>query len=193
MTVATNEPPVFTSTPIEVASLGFAYEYQVKTQDPDGDAVTYRLEAAPDGMQIDPQTGRITWDSATGLSHQVIVVATDAPLDARQLRRVAKRALLGLGAVGSPMSHGSGDYVIAFSTAETTRQHISTPRQPQSRVLLADEALSPLFQATREATEEAIVNSLLKATTVTGYKGRTIEAIPVQRVIEICRKYGAIQ
>ncbi len=123
----------------------------------------------------------------------VIVVATDAPTDARQLGRIAKRALLGLAAVGSPMTHGSGDYVIAFSTAKEARRHRGGTPEPQSWILVADESLSPLFQATREATEEAIVNSLLKATSVTGFRGHTCEAIPIERVIDICRRYGAIR
>ena len=123
----------------------------------------------------------------------ILVVATDAPLDARQLKRLAKRALLGLAAVGSPMTHGSGDYVIAFSTAETVRVPHGAPRETQTRTLLRDERLSPLFQATREATEEAILNSLLKATTVTGFHGHTSEAIPVDRLIEICTRHGAIR
>jgi D-aminopeptidase len=122
----------------------------------------------------------------------MIVVATDAPLDARQLERLAKRALLGLGAVGSPMTHGSGDYVIAFSTAEAVRVPYRTSEKTPTRTVLRDEGLSPLFQAVREATEEAIVNSLLKATGVTGYRGRRTEAIPVDRVVEICQKYGRI-
>jgi D-aminopeptidase len=123
----------------------------------------------------------------------IIVVATDAPLDFRRLRRLAGRALLGLAAVGSPMTHGSGDYVIAFSTAEAVRVAHGSRGLTEERKLLRDEALSPLFQATREATEEAIVNSLLKATTVTGSRGRTCEAIPVDRLIEICKRYGAIK
>ena len=123
----------------------------------------------------------------------VIVVATDAPLDARQLRRLAARALLGLAAVGSPMSHGSGDYVIAFSAAESVR----IPHRPragtQRREVLRDEALTPLFQATRDATEEAIINSLLRATTVSGRAGHKSEAIPIDRLVEICKRYGAIE
>ena len=91
------------------------------------------------------------------------------------------------------MKHGSGDYVIAFSTAETVRIPHGAPRETQTRTLLRDERLSPLFQATREATEEAILNSLLKATTVTGFQGHTSEAIPVDRLIEICTRYGAIR
>lgn len=123
----------------------------------------------------------------------VIVVATDAPLDPRQLRRLATRALLGLGAVGSTMTHGSGDYVIAFSTAEEVRVAQTVTDRTHERTLLRDEALSPLFQATREATEEAIINSLLKATAVTGFRGHTSEPIPVDRLVELCRRYGAIQ
>jgi len=123
----------------------------------------------------------------------VIVVATDAPLDARQLTRLARRALLGLAATGSPMTHGSGDYVIAFSTAPSVRiphqAHVGT----YTTTLVREERLSPLFQAAREATEEAIINSLLKATTVTGYRNRTTEAIPIDRVIEIGKRYGAIK
>jgi D-aminopeptidase len=123
----------------------------------------------------------------------IVVVATDAPADARQLRRLAKRALLGLAAVGSPMTHGSGDYVIAFSTAES----VQVPHTPEGRTrpitILRDESLSPLFQATKEATEEAVINSLLRATTVTGFKGRTSEAIPIDRLVDVCKKYGAIK
>jgi D-aminopeptidase len=123
----------------------------------------------------------------------MLVVATDAPLNARQLKRVAKRGLLGLAAVGSSLAHGSGDYVIAFSTARAVRQAHRRPAQVRAWTGLRDEALSPLFQATREAAEEAIVNSLLKATCVTGFKGRTCEAIPVDRVVDICERYGAIR
>ncbi len=123
----------------------------------------------------------------------MIVVATDAPLEARQLERLAKRALLGLGAVGSPMTHGSGDYVIAFSTDESVRIAYRSTENTRTRAVLRDEALSPLFQAVREATEEAVVNSLLKATTVIGHHGRKTEAIPIDRVIEICRKYGVVK
>ena len=123
----------------------------------------------------------------------MIVVATDAPLDARQLKRLARRALLGLAAVGSPMTHGSGDYVIAFSTHPGVRVSHSQRNPMETRTVLRDSALSPLFQATREATEEAIINSLLRATTVTGFRGRVVEAVPIDRVVEICRRYGVIQ
>jgi D-aminopeptidase len=120
----------------------------------------------------------------------MIVVATDAPLDARNLKRIGARALLGLGATGSSLGNSSGDYVIAFSTAAGTR----VPAAPESPVLtspsLHNDAISPLFQAVKEATQEAIYNSLFMATTTSGYEGHTVEALPLQRVLEIYRKYN---
>lgn len=135
---------------------------------------------------------RLEEDVPTGGSC-MIVLATDAPLDARQLKRLARRALFGLAAVGSAMEHGSGDYVIAFSTAEDVRVSYHPPGPIQKRTVLRDEALSPLFEAARETAEEAILNSLLRATTITGYKGHRLEAIPVDRVIEICKRHGVIR
>jgi D-aminopeptidase len=118
----------------------------------------------------------------------MIVVATDAPLDARDLERLAARALFGLARTGSSYTHGSGDYAIAFSTAESLRvRHGESAAR--ARTLLPGEALSPLFQAALEATEEAVYNSLLRATTVTA-GGRTVEAIPIERVQAILRRYG---
>lgn len=119
----------------------------------------------------------------------MIVVATDAPLDARQLHRLAKRAILALGRTGSSMSHGSGDYVIAFSTASSVPAATGNP----GPAILDDDGLSPLFQAVVEATEEAIINSLLKATDTQGYRGKKAGAVPVERVKEILKKYGRIR
>jgi D-aminopeptidase len=123
----------------------------------------------------------------------MMVLATDAPLDARQLQRLARRALLGLAAIGSPMTHGSGDYVIAFSTAPEVRASSRDGRRQRTQTTLRDSRLSPLFQAAREATEEAILNSLLRATTVEGFRKRKLEAIPIDRLVEICRRYGVIR
>jgi D-aminopeptidase len=150
------------------------------------------------GAPVGEELGRyylqeVSRDAAREAGSCMIVLATDAPLDARQLRRLAKRALLGLGAVGSPMTHGSGDYVIAFSTAAEVRVDHARPGRTRTQTLLEDEALSPLFEAAREATEEAILNSLLKATTVTGYKGHDTQAIPVDRLVDICKRHGAIR
>ncbi len=117
----------------------------------------------------------------------MIVVATDAPLDARQLRRLAARAVLGLARAGSSGSPGSGDYVIAFSTANRMPAD-STQGEPVK--LLRDDNLSPLFEAVIETTEEAIDNSLLRATTVRGRDGHLSEAIPIDHLREILRSHG---
>jgi D-aminopeptidase len=118
----------------------------------------------------------------------MIVAATDAPLAGRDLERLAARALFGLARTGSSYTNGSGDFAIAFSTAASarTRHGESVAR---ARTLLPAEALSPLFQAALEATEEAVYNSLLRATTLSG-NGVTVEAIPVDRVRAILQKYG---
>ncbi len=122
----------------------------------------------------------------------MIVVATDAPLDRAQLRRLAKRATLALGRTGSAMSHGSGDYVVAFSTADEMRIRPNAERIHQVPHISEDD-LSPLFQAVVEATEEAIYNSLLKATAVTNAQGKQVEALPVERVKELLRKHGKMK
>jgi D-aminopeptidase len=123
----------------------------------------------------------------------MIVIATDAPLDARNLKRLAARAILGLARTGSSSSNGSGDYAIAFSTAAECR----IPMNPDGRVITApvlhNDAVSPLFQAVIEATEEAVYNSLFKATTTAGYGGHTVEGLPVARVLEICRKHNLLR
>ncbi|WP_406701200.1 P1 family peptidase [Singulisphaera sp. Ch08] len=118
----------------------------------------------------------------------MIVVATDAPLDARDLRRLAARAIYGMGRTGASYANSSGDFAIAFSTSPEVRsQH--GDMKPRTRTLLPPDALSPLFQAALEATEEAIDNSLLQATTVSR-RGRTAEAIPIDRLRAILKKYG---
>lgn len=121
---------------------------------------------------------------AGGDGSVMIVVATDAPLAHNQLRRLARRAFLGIGRTGSWMSHGSGDYAIAFST------RIRVEGETRLR---GGGALSALFRATVEATEEAALNSLFRATTVTGYRGRTAEALPLDRVLEILDRHGVLR
>ena len=125
-------------------------------------------------------------DSADGSI--IIVIATDAPLDHRQLNRLASRAMSGLARTGSSMSNGSGDYAIAFSTAD----RIDANQNIRNVKVLGNDAMSPLFQAVIEATEEAILNSLFKATTVKG-NGRTIEALPIDKVKEILKKHGRLK
>lgn len=121
----------------------------------------------------------------------MIVVATDAPLLHRNLKRLAKRATLALGRTGSVMSGGSGDYVIAFSSSESLRLRAGSSKKNLPKEL-ANSKMTPLFAAVIEATEEAIYNSLFKATTMTGKDGHKVEALPIDKVIDICRKYGAL-
>jgi D-aminopeptidase len=113
----------------------------------------------------------------------MIVVATDAPLDARDLKRLAARAVYGLARTGSSFSNGSGEFAIAFSTAPDLRTRFGSST-PQPRTLLPTDGVSPLFQAVLEATEEAVYNSLLKATPVTSRFGKA-DALPIDRVREI--------
>jgi D-aminopeptidase len=125
----------------------------------------------------------------------IIVIATDAPVDARNLRRMAARSMLGLARTGSAATNGSGDYAIAFSTDAELRiitgAMASDPLAPRSVRLLPNEAMSPLFLAVIEATEEAVYNSLFGATTMNGC-GHTVEALPLDQTVEIMRRYGAI-
>ena len=125
----------------------------------------------------------------------IIVIATDAPVDARNLQRMAARAMMGLARTGSAGTNGSGDYAIAFSTSEAVRLRPQSPNErnlPRTVKTLANDAMSPLFLAVIEATEEAIYNSLFKATTISG-KGRTVEALPLDRTLEILRKHGLVR
>ena len=117
----------------------------------------------------------------------MIVVATDAPLDARQLKRLAARAIHGMARAGSTGSHGSGDYVIAFSTANRYAPFDGGAPVRQITVLREDD-ISPLFAAVIEATEEAIYNSLLRATTVRGRGGTVAEAIPIEKLKELLKR-----
>jgi D-aminopeptidase len=120
----------------------------------------------------------------------MIVVATDAPLDARQLHRLAARAILGMARVGSTGSNGSGDYAIAFSTTNRIGQ---TAARTTPLALLGEDALSPLFEATIDATEEAIVDSMLKATTVRGFEGHRAEAIPIAQLRKLLQSTPVTQ
>ena len=127
-------------------------------------------------------------DDERGDGSCMIVVATDAPLDARDLKRLAARAVFGLARTGSSYSNGSGEFAIAFSTAPDRCASASATSARRPRTLLPTDGVSPLFQAALEATEEAVYNSLLKATTVTSRFGKA-EALPVDRVREILSRY----
>ncbi len=123
----------------------------------------------------------------------MIIVATNAPIGPRNLKRLAKRALLGLGKTGGIASNGSGDYVLAFSTAEANQIPYPSNALVHSRTELDNNAMTPLFLAVIEAAEEAILNSLFAAETLEGRNGHRIEALPKEEVINLLKKYGRIQ
>jgi D-aminopeptidase len=139
-----------------------------------------------DGVPVGRELERHAFGPADGSC--MIVVATDAPLAPRDLERLAARAVFGLARTGSSFSNGSGDYAIAFSTATSLRRrHGDVAARPREE--LPTDALSPLFQAVLEATEEAVLNALLRATTLTG-SGRTVEALPLDRLRAVLAKHG---
>jgi len=140
-----------------------------------------REELQQDGGEKDRGSGSV-----------MVVLATDAPVDARNLKRMAARAMLGLGRTGAAGSNGSGDYAIAFSTAQQMRIRSEDKASPRHIDVLPNDAMSPLFLAVIEATEEAVYNSLLRATTLTG-RGHTVEALPLEKTTEILKRYGAIK
>ncbi len=138
--------------------------------------------------------GAVDTDEADGSI--MIVVATDAPLDARNLERLAHRALAGLSRTGASMTNGSGDYVIAFSTAEGVRRTPARRGGVESYSILGNDGVSPLFQAAIEATEEAILNSLFMAVSMDGYDSSArhpsrVEALPLDKVRELVERRDA--
>jgi len=135
---------------------------------------TLMMNGAPVGREL-RERGPNSGDGSC-----VMVIATDAPVDARNLRRMAARTMFGLARTGSSGANGSGDYGIAFTTA----------RNPAK--LLSNDEMSPLFLAVIEATEEAIYNSLLRAVTVTG-SGHTVEALPIDRTVAILKRHGVVK
>jgi D-aminopeptidase len=131
------------------------------------------IAGAPVGLELSGHSARELAEPAKG--SVIVVLATDAPVDARNLKRLAARSMLGLGRTGASGNNGSGDYVIAFSTSRPVN-------------VLSNDAMSPLFLAVIEATEEAVYNSLFRATTVMG-RGHTVEALPIEKTLEILRRH----
>ncbi len=148
-----------------------------------------RINGAPVGEELGQYylQDQVSNGSADGSC--MMIVATDAPLNARQLGRLAKRAFQGFVRSGGASTHGSGDYVVAFSTAETVRYSYRANRPLRSMTILREEQLSPLFVAAAEATEEAIYHSLFAARDMVGYGGRKVSALPIEEVKEILRKH----
>ena len=151
---------------------------------------------APVGRELGKYAFKNEVERERGDGSVMIVVATDAPLSDRNLKRLAARAMMGLGRTGSSASNGSGDFVISFSTAVQVRRTLPTgavtdvSERLRNVSEVTNDDMSPLFQGVVEATEEAIYNSLFMATSVTS-RGRTVEAIPLDRVREILLKYRA--
>jgi D-aminopeptidase len=155
-----------------------------------------QINGAPVGRALDTYVDNAMGESSSASvatkqdGSIMMIVATDAPLDARALDRLAMRAMLGLARTGAIAENGSGDYVIAFSTSDAVRHQRESDR-PMTTSTLLSSAMNPLFAATVDATEEAIYNALLKATTVTSSRG-TLTEIPVDAVVSILEKYNAI-
>jgi D-aminopeptidase len=146
-----------------------------------------------DGVPVGKELGKFSFsdellNNADGSC--MIVVATDAPLDHRNLLRLAKRAIIGMGKTGGIESNGSGDYVIAFSTVDSLRVPYIAKQQISNNPVLQNDDMSALFMATIEATEEAIINSLFAAETITGMDGHKVESLPLDKVLPILKKYN---
>jgi D-aminopeptidase len=140
------------------------------------------------GKELEPQ-GTVK-DQADGSC--MIIIATDAPIDARNLKRLAARTWLGMARAGSAASNGSGDYAIAFSTATQLRMHTSEKSLTRDVEVLTNDAMSPLFLAVIEASEEAIYNSMFRATTMNG-NGHSVEALPMDKTMKILREHRLIK
>jgi D-aminopeptidase len=155
------------------------------------------ISGAPVGRELGQYYLREELQQAGGAKDRgdgsvMIVVASDAPMDARNLKRLAARAWLGVARTGSSASNGSGDYAIAFSTAPQVRVRTEDKALTRHTEVLTNDAMSPLFLAVIEATEEAVYNSMFRAKTTTA-RGHSVEALPIDKTTEILRKYGAIR
>ena len=150
-----------------------------------------QIDGVPVGVELEKYSFMNHLNSVDGSC--MIVVATDAPVNERNLKRIAQRAMLGLAKTGGIASNGSGDYVIAFSTYNENRViHQKPPLSLEQSSYLRNDDMSPLFLATIEATEEAIINSLFAAKDMVGKEGNKIKSLPIERVISIMRNYKKI-
>ncbi len=153
----------------------------------------YYLKEQLSGKDFSPKTPTNLSLSNSADGSVIIIIATDAPLDHRNLQRLAARSMMGLARTGAAGSNGSGDYAIAFSTAPELRIRTAAGNRGSKSnvILLSNDAVSPLFLGVIEATEEAIYNSLFRATTTTG-RGHTVNALPIDRTLDILRRHGSI-
>jgi D-aminopeptidase len=141
-----------------------------------------QMDGIPLGRNLGQYYLKDQFESGSGNGSIMIVLATDAPLSDRNIKRLAKRGLAGLARTGASMSNGSGDYVIACSTAEEVRRTPERRAKAWAFPEVPNDLMSPLFLAAIEATEEAIYNSLCMAVTMTGYKGRTVKSLPLEAI-----------
>jgi len=170
-----------------VVTAAGSYTVGVLVQANHGTRSQLRIAGAPIGADIPVESTRGGDDQEQGSI--IIVVATDAPLLPHQLERVARRASLGLARTGATSGNGSGDIFIAFSTANPGA---AAARAPMNVRMLPNDSLNPVFEATVQATEEAIVNALVAAETMTGRDGHRVVALPHDRVKEILKKYNRL-
>lgn len=169
------------------------YTVGVLVQTNFGSSAQLRIAGCPVGRELEKNRQKNKEIIGKRGGSCMIVVATDAPLCARNLKRLAKRAILGLARTGGICSNGSGDYCIAFSAAQSNRVSYSSESPVETRRILRNDSMTPLFQAVAEATEEAILNSLFKAVSMTGRDGHRVEALPIEEVKKILKKYQVIQ
>lgn len=147
------------------------------------------MDGIPVGKKLGQYYLKDELDDASADGSVIIVIATDASLSDRNLTRLAKRGLAGLARTGASMSNGSGDYVVAFSANEEVRRTAERRSKVWACPEVPNDLVSPLFEAAIEATEEAIYNSLCMAETMTGYRGRTIHDLPLEKVLELAARY----
>jgi D-aminopeptidase len=150
-----------------------------------------RIDGVPVGREIADALPDIKSNAGIDAAHEgsvIVVVATDAPLSSRQLERVARRASLGLARTGTASGNTSGDIILAFSTGNALP--MNAPSRVLDAKLLSTDYVDPIFRATVEATEEAVINALMKAETMTGINGNTVYALPYDRLRQVMAKYG---
>jgi len=169
------------------AKLG-GYTVGVLVQSNYGGVLT--VDGVPAGKLLDRYFLRDELQSASGDGSVIIVIATDAPLSDRNLTRLARRSFLGIARTGSPITNGSGDYAVVFSTAKAVRRTAERRAAPSGILDLPNDRVSPLFQAVVEATEEAVLNSLFMAKPIEGHGGK-IDALPVDQVLKHHRRARA--
>lgn len=158
-----------------------------------GQRALLRVDGVPIGREIPvEEVPALTTKPPSGVGSIIVLLATDAPLLPLQCRRLAQRATLGVARMGGLGENGSGDLFLAFATGNTGLERTRAPRGTFDVRMLTNDAMTPLFEAAAEATEEAILNALCMATTMTGIEGRTTYALPLDRLREVLRRYGRL-